>query len=266
MAGDELRKKYGKCVCCQMVCPPWDCEETVLPHQMDDEVAFVAKPNKFLLCCLPIPFPGIGVCCIAPWLSIDVHSVDANGHLKVTQHSMCGDSYEEYDDIVHVNSLNTYVSSEGIPKRELARMMSRTTEVQAKKEAINEFLKEKREKTGISLENPIQTQRIEMSSMAAQQPQHSQAYPAVASHPSYHQPSPQDTMVSLPERHIQRECVSELQPQAMAQRHHSAYPPPNMQPSYGGYLHQQCPPTGLGQRWSPHEAQGDTSYSTGHRV
>eukprot|EP01138_Halocafeteria_seosinensis_P011518 gb/GECG01011766.1/.p1 GENE.gb/GECG01011766.1/~~gb/GECG01011766.1/.p1 ORF type:complete len:104 (+),score=5.54 gb/GECG01011766.1/:1-312(+) len=73
MAGDELRKKYGKCVCCQMVCPPWDCEETVLPHQMDDEVAFVAKPNKFLLCCLPIPFPGIGVCCIAPWLSIDVH-------------------------------------------------------------------------------------------------------------------------------------------------------------------------------------------------
>eukprot|EP01138_Halocafeteria_seosinensis_P016473 gb/GECG01016804.1/.p1 GENE.gb/GECG01016804.1/~~gb/GECG01016804.1/.p1 ORF type:complete len:308 (+),score=31.82 gb/GECG01016804.1/:1-924(+) len=291
MAGDELREQFGKCVCCRIVCPPWDCEQTVLPEQMSDEAAFVDKPNKFLLCCLPMPFPCMGLCCIAPWLSLSIHSVDAEGHLKITHHSMCGESTaEEYDDIVGVNYINQYVTSQGICKRKIGGVFSDVSEA---KDAVNEFLQERREETGASLDDRGHGQQIELRSMGAQQPhqgwhqspimqvagahggamhihaQHPQAHPGAAVHPGLQAP-PQGVMFPPPQQGVMQSQMQNMmfvaghQHQGMAQQQQYPYPVPNMQPSYGGYPPQQWPQYESGYASGPGDTRQDRGPPAGN--
>eukprot|EP01138_Halocafeteria_seosinensis_P006172 gb/GECG01006311.1/.p1 GENE.gb/GECG01006311.1/~~gb/GECG01006311.1/.p1 ORF type:complete len:165 (+),score=19.83 gb/GECG01006311.1/:1-495(+) len=133
--GHEVRDRYAKWTCCKMYCPPWDCEELIVVDQVADGVVFIQKPNKFMLYLCSCSC--LGLWCLRRWFSIQVHSVEENGDLKISHHAFCEDWTEKYDDVVGVNEVNMYVASNGA-----YRTSCRGKDA---KQTVNEYLTERRE-------------------------------------------------------------------------------------------------------------------------
>eukprot|EP01138_Halocafeteria_seosinensis_P006093 gb/GECG01006229.1/.p1 GENE.gb/GECG01006229.1/~~gb/GECG01006229.1/.p1 ORF type:complete len:359 (+),score=48.38 gb/GECG01006229.1/:1-1077(+) len=175
MAGEELSEQFGKWVCCKVLCPPWDCQQTVVPEQVNEEVAWVDKPAKWAIYCCLLPWPCIGCCYLALGCSIDIHSVDEMGRLKIRHHYPCSYQEEEHEDVVGVNWTNEYIDSK---QNEIRNFGGMTSSVEEAKEAVNDFLKARRERNGVRLQDDEARnalQKLEMKSLHDQPEQETQS-------------------------------------------------------------------------------------------
>eukprot|EP01138_Halocafeteria_seosinensis_P010128 gb/GECG01010342.1/.p1 GENE.gb/GECG01010342.1/~~gb/GECG01010342.1/.p1 ORF type:complete len:318 (+),score=25.71 gb/GECG01010342.1/:1-954(+) len=165
MAPSDLHEKYTKRVCCKLLCPISDCTEVEI-EQQPEHLAAVLKPHKCSIYCLP--FPCIGCCCGICCHTIDVHSLDKQGNLRISRHGICSTQEETHEDIVSMG-LNLglpqmfgarrshapafeYFRSDGttipLTAGNCAPEVNRVHEKQKLSGIINEFLKERRTDVG----------------------------------------------------------------------------------------------------------------------
>eukprot|EP01138_Halocafeteria_seosinensis_P013672 gb/GECG01013963.1/.p1 GENE.gb/GECG01013963.1/~~gb/GECG01013963.1/.p1 ORF type:complete len:211 (+),score=13.64 gb/GECG01013963.1/:1-633(+) len=105
----ELRQYYSRCVYCKMLCPIWDCSTVHIPEGQDlvngEEYTFVIKPDKTLLCCVPLPLISVMIapCCCT---SFDIHSVSSDGQLRVSRYGVCFSRDKVYEDVAGMDSFD----------------------------------------------------------------------------------------------------------------------------------------------------------------